>query len=347
MFSNVSTLNKEAFMLILVNMWDKWATKATLVKSVRRVGVAHDYLSIEYMQQDKFHRAENCIEQTKPSTSVSVYSPDSIVSPDKRRGSSLYWKSKFNQAMDMINELHEKSIKLDDIPGFMTIQKVKPNLSKTNTRVTQVHGSMKAKRVLTVVEDIKNKKDQKTKEKQDAINKKEEVKEAFILCKVRCICREIKCKAIGWKECSICHNIMRSVCSKVGCRVDGRKPEMILPAASLTHRRPLFDESDNWENEDFSSEESDNDMEIEDEELELEVEDPLALSKCRLIKTWNSINPPVKEEDILGKWYGVVYESKKSSVFFVAKVKVNRIIRYSPSPNRHWRIALKYHVVGE
>ena len=51
----------------------------------------------------------------------------------KRRGSAQYWEEKFNQAMGIIDELHKKSIQLKEIPGFMTIQKVKPKLSKKNT----------------------------------------------------------------------------------------------------------------------------------------------------------------------------------------------------------------------
>ena len=30
----------------------------------------------------------------------------------------------------------------------------------------------------------------------------------------------------------------------------------------------------------------------------------------KLHTTWNSVQPPKKEEGLIGKWYGVVYESK-------------------------------------
>jgi len=43
------------------------------------------------------------------------------------------------------------------------------------------------------------------------------------------------------------------------------------------------------------------------------------------LKAWKSINPPIKEEDLIGKWYGVVYATKKSSQLFVesaAKIPV-------------------------
>ena len=107
MFTEGNSLNKEAFMLILANIWDKWATKPTLLKAAKRVGVTNEALSIEYMQQDKFDRADNCIE-TPEAASVSsmqstLTSPDSsfVVSPDKRRGSALYWKEKFESAQLM------------------------------------------------------------------------------------------------------------------------------------------------------------------------------------------------------------------------------------------------------
>ena len=62
---------------------------------------------------------------------------------DKRRGSANYWKSKFEQSMELINELHEKSIKLEEIPGFMTTRMIKPKFLEDMTRVTQVHGLVK------------------------------------------------------------------------------------------------------------------------------------------------------------------------------------------------------------
>ena len=42
--------------------------------------------------------------------------------------------------------------------------------------------------------------------------------------------------------------------------------------------------------------------------------------KERLKKTWESLSPPNKEEDLEGKWYGVIYESKRRSMLFVGKI---------------------------
>ena len=131
------------------------------------------------MQQDKFNRAEECLDQTPgPSNAGQLVSPGvhSIESPDKRRGSSAYWKNKFEQALGIIDELHEKSIVLSDIPDFMTQQKVKPRLSKKSVRVTQIYGSMKAKNVIEVVKEIKDKKEKAAVQKQEAAEKKEAAK---------------------------------------------------------------------------------------------------------------------------------------------------------------------------
>ena len=105
----------------------------------------------------------------------------------------------------------------------------KHNTCHNTTHITQVHGSMKAKDVLNLVKDIKDKKDEKSKAKANSLQKKEQEKIVFIQCKK-------KCKALGLKECPVCHNILQSACSKTACRTDGKKPTMILPAAAATQK---------------------------------------------------------------------------------------------------------------
>ena len=328
MFTEFNSLNREAFMLILSRIWDRWATKERIINASRRVGITNDSLSVEFMQQEKFKRAEECMEREtlSPSpASMATPSPASIKSPNnKRRGSALYWKDKFQQAIGIIDELHEKSIQLNEIPGFMTIQKIKPKLSKENVRVTQIHGSMKAKNVINVVKEIKEKKEQTAKQKQGNIEKKEETKQTFLRCKLKCVCQNEKCDAIGYKQCPVCLQVMKSVCSKFRCKIDGMKPTMILPVA-MTAKEPrrLFpaeeSDTDSEESEcsdDYSSEEEDALGKIDDdvnEDADLEPEYKLKL-------TWESLSPPNKEEDLIGKWYGVIYESKRSSMLFVGKI---------------------------
>ena len=69
-----------------------------------------------------------------------------------------YWENKFGQAIAIINELQKESIVLSEIPNFMTVQKVKPRLSKENVQVTQQYAFMKAKKVIEVVKEIEEKK---------------------------------------------------------------------------------------------------------------------------------------------------------------------------------------------
>ena len=114
--------------------------------------------------------------------------------------------------MSIIDELHEKSIVLKEILGFMPVQKVKPKLSKKNTRITQVHGSMKAKNVLTVLKDIESKKQGQFKNKKATAKKKEDTKHAFLKCKEKCICEKPKCKAFGLKQTMLEPNAKHFIC---------------------------------------------------------------------------------------------------------------------------------------
>ena len=106
MFTDFNTFNKEAFMLILANIWDKWVSKETLVNAARKVGITAAQLSIEMMQQDKFARAAECMDtKDEPSASTSLLSTSlSFVCPNKRHGSALYWEDKLNHAMEIIDD---------------------------------------------------------------------------------------------------------------------------------------------------------------------------------------------------------------------------------------------------
>ena len=176
MFTEFNTLTREAFMLILARIWNTQATKERLVSSARRVGITSEMLSVEFMHQDKFHLAEQCLDQTPVSSNneqLVSSGVESIESPEKfRKFSSLAIGNKFNQAIAIINELHKKSIVLSEISNFLTVQKVKPKLSKENVRVTQQYGSMKANKMIEAVKEIKEKKEHAAVQKQEAIQKK-------------------------------------------------------------------------------------------------------------------------------------------------------------------------------
>ena len=126
-------------MTILGEIWSKWADKDTLISCAKRVGITSSGMSVNFMQQDKFERAAACIqEEIPPSTSTSTPDSSLIMSPcDKRKGSRDYWKAKFDQAQSLIREMSERSIQLEEVPGLLTIKKVKPNEEK---KATQLQG---------------------------------------------------------------------------------------------------------------------------------------------------------------------------------------------------------------
>ena len=64
-----------------------------------------------------------------------------------------------------MREMSERSLQLEEIPGLLTIKKVKPTLERTSTRITQVHGSMRAKDIAGKVKEIKEQKDKNEIEK--------------------------------------------------------------------------------------------------------------------------------------------------------------------------------------
>ena len=39
-----------------------------------------------------------------------------------------------------------------------------------------------------------------------------------------------------------------------------------------------------------------------------------------LIATWKSLSPPVAKESVFGKWYAVVYSTKRTVQLFVSKI---------------------------
>ena len=43
-------------------------------------------------------------------------------------------------------------------------------------------------------------------------------------------------------------------------------------------------------------------------------------AKGMFTKTWESRNPTNTKENVIGKWYGVVYQSKRGSMLFVDKI---------------------------
>ena len=99
-------------------------------------------------------------------------------------------------------------MKLDEIPGLLPINKVKPKKKVENLRVTQICESMEGKDVIKVVEELKEKKNEKALARESKAAKKREQKEVFLKRKNACICEKEKCDAFGLKECSNCHDVL-------------------------------------------------------------------------------------------------------------------------------------------
>ena len=57
-------------MVILGHIWNKWASKESIVKAAKRVGITASGLNVDDMQQDKFERAADIMEASEPQTST-------------------------------------------------------------------------------------------------------------------------------------------------------------------------------------------------------------------------------------------------------------------------------------
>ena len=238
-------------MNILAELWPEWVSKQTIMSAGYKVGISSRGLSVEWMQEDKFLRTELCVndntEKNQWSTAVTISSPK-----DVRYGSARYRKHKCESAMEAYQTVSNKSISLEEIPNLLPVTKVTPKMNNQNVRVTQVHGSMEGGKILETVSSIQ---DDKTKKEQD--NKKRKSKqqhqiEAFYKYKKECTCGKNVCAAIKLRQCSCCHNVLKSTCSKASCRgKTGSKPLMIKPFCEIGPKKCLQFESDENNVEDF------------------------------------------------------------------------------------------------
>jgi len=74
------------------------------------------------------------------------------------------------------------------------------------------------------------------------------------------------------------------------------------------------------EENDFEYASEDDMPQSENEENEVPAADDDLGPEQVLRKTWGTINPPVSQEAILGKWYAVTYETKRTSRLFIGKI---------------------------
>ena len=161
------------------------------------------------MQENKFLRAELCInDNTKKnqlSTAVTISSQKDVL-----YGSTRYWKHKYESAMEAYQTISDKSISLEEVPNLLPLTKVTPKMN--NVRVTQVHGSMEGKKILETVSSIKEDKSKKEQDNKERKPKQQQQIKRFCKCKKECIYGKNVCAAIKLRECSCCHNVLKSTC---------------------------------------------------------------------------------------------------------------------------------------
>ena len=209
LFSPFQTINREGFMTILGNMWNKWASKSNIEQAGARVGISKKGLNVNDMQQDKFSQAAAIMkEQGTPDNSVSFSSvvtrraeknkvaPSTPRSQSKaalqkgRYGSANYWKAMYEMSAENKQVPIEAGVKINEIKGLTTIHKVKPKEDDSNkkVRVTSVHGSMEGQNVRKRVKDLQTEKEEKIKRTEEKQEQKQQQKEMFYRCKIKCLC---------------------------------------------------------------------------------------------------------------------------------------------------------------
>ena len=133
-------------------------------------------------------------------------------------------------------------------------------------------------------------------------------KELFYKCKEKCGCIGT-CKAKGLKECTVCHEIKRSVCSKASCVSDGKKTKMLTTATKTSRKIYYKGEMDISESDEYDLEEE---SELEGSEEDQDDDNINANASKHLLETWSYLAQPAKESDITGKWFVGIYQAKRT-----------------------------------
>ena len=89
----------------------------------------------------------------------------------------------------------------------------------------------------------------------------------------------------------------------------------------LKKKRPTFYDSDSSDEKEMEGD-RDSDGIDSDEDMINESDNEGEIFQCEgiLKVTWKSLSPPVAEDDIIGKWYAVLWADKRSCNVYVGKV---------------------------
>ena len=130
----------------------------------------------------------------------------------------------------------------------------------------------------------------------------------------------------GLKECPNYHSIMKW--SKTSFQMASRKPVVICPAPSTVVstskkqkqvKKKFFDDEE--EDSSFLDETPESSEELAGEESsDNEVVDESKRAMATIHGAWKAISPPNKEDEVMGKWFGVVYRGEKVPMLHVAKL---------------------------
>ena len=269
-------INREVFMEVLSEVWQTWTTPESIIKAWKRCGISTTGLSYEWMQQDKLAAADALIEKQPDTPPKKKKEPWDIASPvGLRKGTLQYERKKNEMYREALRERSLNVVSPEEVPGFLTIEKVKVPAKKKAVRLTQVHGSMEGSKILELREEAEKQQKVKEAEKLKKRMGKSDQKSSFVRCKESCVCESETCQASGLKQCPVCSDVVKTHCSKKKCQVNGIKPLMVICAFDQANKGKvkgkvskiikiqLFAEDDPADS-DSSDEESFQMMDVED-----------------------------------------------------------------------------------
>ena len=207
LYNQLANFKRESFMNILAECWEEFATPTVLINAAKRVGISSEGLNEKWMNQAMFQRAAALLTPPTPMESSSASSASqstfNLSSPSKekniRKYSVTWYQHKLKESQMEIDRLRNTPLSPDTVEGLMPMKKIEPKKSK-NIRLTQTHGSMRVKDMLTKVHEKNAAEEEKQKKKDDVEKNKEEIRAAFDICKDSCICDGV-CVVKGLKQC--------------------------------------------------------------------------------------------------------------------------------------------------
>ena len=310
-------INREVFMQLLADIWDTWTNAEAIIKAFKRCGISKDGLSVEWMQQDKMEAAK-ALQPTEESTPAKQKKTWDVDSPEGvRRNTKEYYQLKYESAMQKLQVLGETPISPDEVPGLLPYEKIRAPTTKKAVRLTQVYGSLEGSEILQLREAAEAEKAKKEKMKDDKRKTKKEQKESFMRCKELCTCKAHVCKASGFKECTVCGDIMKSQCTKGRCTVDGVRPLMVQSWYDVEKR---FNHSEGKKKvRKMEIQLSDSDSEYSTDETDMSDEEEVSeMPPAGTSSRYDEDGEILKYDEVKqGMWVTIVYEGEK----FLGKVQ--------------------------